>query len=328
MAKLQLGGGCTFCNAQLCQLRDDVFPDSKFQLFKQAPLLDAEWDSDTVLCINFNSILNSGNIGGYFSDIDHFKIYKKLSRQPELLEVYTTPQDQVGAIEDLVVGSRCPYTYYIRPIRVKEGEFSDKVGTTIKTRPYEIKDNIVRVMGLIPDEKRENAYYIDDKNTWHISLNAIDAGFTNTLAKTFNDTLNRYQKEVVTNGAYRTFDIEGLLGQFDCATNKYIDTYDDIVEWEQFMGSGELKLAVDIRGIITVGDIDTNSFQYNQNTDNTVSVKFSFRQLDDISNITVYGRQLPANPVYYDVLAEHTPRPLEVEEHRNDVATYLATPKE
>ena len=243
MAELTLHGGCTFCNAQLWQMNDNTVPSpSKIAGIKQMPLSDRKWDADTVLAINFNNALSSGNIEGYFQDVKYFKIFKKLSQQPELLDVFTTPTEHVGVIEDFMVGSRCPYTYYIRPIlqaKDAKGRTYEKVGTTVKSRPYELNDGIIRIIGLIQDEDDHDLFHIDSRNMWHISLNAVDAGFSNTIAKTFTDTLHKYQKETVGNGAYRTFDIEGLLGQYDCETNKYNDTYDDIVEWERFMSGGE-----------------------------------------------------------------------------------------
>ena len=332
MAELTLHGGCTFCNAQLWQMRDNTVPSpSKIAGIKQMPLSDRKWDADTVLAINFNNVLSSGNIDGYFQDVKYFKIFKKLSQQPELLDVFTTPTEHVGVIEDFMVGSRCPYTYYTRPIlqaKDAKGRTYEKVGTTVKSRPYELNDGIIRIIGLIQDEDNSDLYHIDNRNMWHISLNAVDAGFSNTIAKTFTDTLHKYQKETVGNGAYRTFDIEGLLGQYDCETNRYNDTYDDIIEWERFMSSGELKAAIDIRGIITIGDIDANSFQYNPNSNHTVSVKFSFRQFDDIANISIHGRQLPANPIYNDVLAEKMSAPLLENINRTDTLSYLTTPRE
>ena len=61
--------------------------------------------------------------------------------------------------------------------------------------------------------------------------------------------------------------ITGLLGKIDCSgDSQYIDTYDDIINWENFVSSNSLKMLIDLRGLITIGDTDANpTFQYDTN---------------------------------------------------------------
>ena len=100
--------------------------------------------------------------------------------------------------------------------------------------------------------------------------------------------------------------ITGLLGKIDCSgDNQYVDTYDDIINWENFVSSNSLKMLIDLRGLITIGDTDANpTFQYDTNDNHDVSVTFTFNQLNDIDTVDVLGMTLPINPLYYEYLAD------------------------
>lgn len=124
--------------------------------------------------------------------------------------------------------------------------------------------------------------------------------------KTFYQTQNAYGKATGGNRKQRTMSITGLLGKIDCSgDNQYVDTYDDIINWENFVSSNSLKMLIDLRGLITIGDTDANpTFQYDTNDNHDVSVTFTFNQLNDIDTVDVLGMTLPINPLYYEYLAD------------------------
>lgn len=327
MAQLTLHGGCVYANTQLKQIANNQINDTIIHNLKKTPFASSEWDNDTVLMLKFNENISAGNFEA--ENIKYFKIFKKFSNQPKLHHVFTTPIGHIGVIEDFVVGSKCPYTYYIYPVcqaYTDKGEPYDKISSPIISKPFEIQDGIIRVIGLIEDEDNPNEYYIDHNNVWHFSLNLSDTGFSNTMAKSYSDTLHKYPKETMGNGNYRTFSIEGLLGRIDCTTHEYIDTYDDIIEWEQFMSNSQLKMVIDLRGIVTIGNIESNSFKYETTGEHEINVSFNFRQLDDLDNIKIINRQIPANPLHFDVLADNTPVGLLSNAPENKLS-YLVVPK-
>lgn len=313
-ASLKLFGGCIYCNVMLKGTDSVYLSDNKIKKeLTEAPLKTQVWDENTVLCVNFNnSQLSGSNFEGSYGDVSHFKIYKTLGKQPKLYKVFTSLSANVSTVEDFSVGSACPYTYYIYSV-CKQKDGTETIGNVIQSAPITLNDGIVRIIGLIQDEKDFNTYYIDMNNIWNLSLNLSDTGFTNNMAKTFTDTMHQYPKEVKGNGNYRTFQINGLLGKYDCDANRYIDTYDDIIEWERFMNNNELKLAIDLRGIMTLGSIDSNSFEYEEIGSHEVSVNFSFKQLEDIEHVNIINRQLPANPLSYDILEDSAEIPLKAE---------------
>ena len=78
-----------------------------------------------------------------------------------------------------------------------------------------------------------------------------------------------------------------------------------IIEWENFAASSMPKMLIDVRGVITIGDIDVNpQFTYEQTPNHEVSVSFTFTQTNSIDDVDVLGRTLPINPLYYTYLAE------------------------
>lgn len=304
MASLNLYGGCAYCNVLLKNSTSTYLIESEKDNLTDNPFKDYVWDDDTVIAANFkNNSLSGSNFAGSYGNVSYFKIYKTFSNQPKLHEVFTTANANIGVIEDFTVGSACPYTYYIYPICQDENG-NETIGSIIESNPVELNDGIVRIIGLIQDEKDLDKYYIDLDNIWHFSLNISNTGFTNNMAKTYNDTLHQYQKEVKGNGNYRTFTVEGLLGKYDCEKHDYIDTYDDIIEWEKFMNNDQLKMAIDLRGIVSLGSIESNSFQYDEVGAQDVAVSFAFRQLEDLDHVTVINNQLPTNPTDTRVLVD------------------------
>lgn len=324
VAKLKLNGGCVYCNL-LLETTDSnyISSETKSQLTSN-PFIDYEWNDNTTLRINFNeNSLSGSNFDGTYGGVKYFKIYKTFSKQPKYHKVFTTKDIKSCIVEDFAVGSDCEYTYYLVPVCEVTDERGtyETVGSLVQSTPITLDDGIVRVIGLIQDkndfnnqdkndliqDKNDfNKYHIDTHNIWHFSLNLTNDGFTNNMAKTYTDTLHQYQKEIKGNGNYRTLSVQGLLGKYDCEAGEYVDTYDDIIEWEEFMNNDELKLLIDRRGIMSLGSIDSNSFQYETLDNHSVSVNFNFRQLEDINNVQIINRRLPVNPLNHNLLADNT----------------------
>lgn len=327
MAKLTLYGGCVYCNALLENTDSNYIDDSAKTQLTTNPFADHEWDDNTAIMLNFNNdSLSGSNSDGAYEGVKYFKIYKTFSNQPKYHKVFTTENAERCIIEDFAVGSACKYTYYLVPVCEVEDENGkyETVGSLVQSTPITLNDGVIRVIGLIQDETDFNKYYIDPHNIWHFALNITNEGFTNNMAKTYTDTFHQFQKEIKGNGNYRTLSIQGLLGKYDCEINDYIDSYDDIVEWEEFMNNDQLKLAIDLRGIMTLGSIESNSFQYETTGEHEISVNFSFRQLEDINNVDIINRQIPVNPFKNNLLADNSETAI-LSTEKNDISKFLAT---
>ncbi|MCC8172897.1 MAG: hypothetical protein LIO65_00390 [Odoribacter sp.] len=308
------------------QEESSALTDEELSEITENPFADIEWDSSCVIRANFNGTLSGSNFGSDYNNVQRYKIFKQFSEQPQLHKVYETSSADIGTIEDFIVGSKCAYTYYIYPIcevTDSDGNTYETVGTPLKSSPIELDDGTVRIIGLTQDEDDPYTYYVDVDNIWAITYNLSDTGFTNNMSKTYSDTFNRYPKETIGNENYRSISIEGLLGRYDCTKDKYIDTYDDIIEWENFMKSSSLKAAIDLRGVVTLGNIDSNSFKYDDTDASTVSANFTFKELDDMDNITIINRSLPLNPITYNLLATSDSLGVATAE-----VTYVSVPKE
>lgn len=301
MASVKIYGGCLYDNLIL-----NEYDANEEEAIIKSSFEDNQWSQNTVFCANFNdenTLLSGSNFAGGFENIKKFKIYKKLSNQPQFHLVYNSEDVNCRVVEDFIVGDNCRYEYYIYPVCEKKGV--PTISSPMKTEPITLDSGKVRVIGLIQDADNPDLYTIDENNVWCLDLNVVNEGFTNHMSKTFNDTLHAYQKEVQGNGNYRVFPLNGLLGKIDCTTGEYVDTYDDIIEWENFMNNGNLKVVVDLRGIITPGDFESNSFKYEYGA-KAVSISCNFRQLNDINHITISAIPYDINPVRYTYLQDAT----------------------
>lgn len=325
MAEVTLYGNNMFCNAIIKKTENINDLSAEIKKFKDIPFVNNEWDSNSVLNVLFyNDSISGSNFSGDFSNIKHFEIYKKYSNQEKLYKVASTVSSSNCIVEDFVVGNKCPYTYYIFPICTDEN--GEVMGTLLRSDSIELSDNIIRVIALEVDENDYNKYYIDQSNIWNIYIDVEDNGFQNNMARSYNDTLNKYQKEIVGNGSYRTHSIKGSLSKIDCDKKEFTSSYDDIIEWEKFINSSCLKLLIDLRGIVTIGSIESNSCEYDQNADFDVNVNFTFRELDDIDHVEIINPQLIINPIYNNLLADVNPDIL-LSTETNETNCALVIPK-
>lgn len=323
MASVTLYGGCSYCNLLLKENNGTTLSDEDKSVLTTSPFNGYEWDKNTVMNAPFSSDLSGSNFAGGFQNISRFKIYKKLGNQPKFHKIYDSDNVNMRVVEDYIVGDKCSYEYYIYPV-CEDSNGSEVVSSPIKTDSISLNSGRVRIIGLIQDEEDSSVYSIDLNNVWGLDLNLTNEGFTSNTKKTFSDTLHAYQKETHGNGNYRTFSLQGLLGKYDCFSSEYIDTYDDIIEWENFINSNQLKVIIDLRGIITPGDIESNSFTYELNG-KIVSVNFNFRQLDDLEHMTILAEPCITNPIYNSFLADVNGLYLQSDEDTSDTKnlTYL-----
>ena len=306
MAKVKLFGGVTY-NA--FGVDEGSHSDDLKETLTQA-YGNYSWNSNTKLLANFNDTLSGSNFDGSYENIDHFQVYKTLGEQDTLHKVCQTENPTQRLIEDFAVGDLCDYQYYIFGICNNTMDVNG-VQVNIKTISPLVSDKIqlhrgtVSVIGLVPTEE-DNIYTIDEDNIWQLDINLTNDGYTLNTDKTFYQTQNAYGKATGGNRKQRTMSITGLLGKIDCSgDSQYIDTYDDIINWENFVSSNSLKMLIDLRGLITIGDTDANpTFQYDTNDNHDVSVTFTFNQLNDIDTVDVLGMIVPINPLYYEYLSD------------------------
>lgn len=309
MAYLKLYGGATY---HVAGVDEGVCAnDTNFkQSFEQTKLAFYPWREKTKLLANFNGHLAGSNFDGGFSDVKNFKLYKTIGKSQKLHKVYETENSYQRIIEDFTIGDLCDYQYYLYPVcknqtQVNGNDIEVETIYPIEMKPFQIHNGTIVVAGLVKDESSENSYRIDENNVWHLQLNVKNEGYTLNTDKTFYQTQNVYGKSTGGNRKQRTIPISGLLGKINCETQQYEDCYDYIVEWENFASSNCLKMLIDLRGIITIGDIEINpSFVYDTTPNKSVSVSFDFIQLNSLDNIDVLGRHLYVNPLYYMLLEE------------------------
>ena len=306
MAKLTLYGGATYNLAGINEnvdLTDQSFRD----MFDANKCGDYQWLSNTKLLANFNENLSGSNFGGDFGNIVRFEVYKTIGEKSRLHKVCTTSNALQRVVEDFTVGDLCDYQYFVyavceNAIKVDDKEVKVETIVPIVSEIIQLNTGVVSVIGL--KEAGDNTYIIDENNVWQIRYNLENTGYTLNTDKTFYQTQHTYGKSSGGNRKQRSIPISGLLGKIDCSTQEFYDTYDYIIDWETFVASNTPKMLIDLRGIITIGDIDVNpQLSYQDTSKHEASVSFTFIQLNSIDNVDVLGRILPVNPLYYTYLA-------------------------
>ena len=247
------------------------------------------------------------------SYITGFKVYKTLGDSNKLYEVANIAGTAYTILEDFAVGDNCKYKYYIYPQIAKS---TAAVGNwyEIFTQEITLKEGVNKVFGL--KKLEDKVYEVDTSWVWRLYLNLSDTGYTINNDKTFYDTLSRYNQEYVGNRKYITKSISSLIGSIDCSTGaEYIDTYDMLVSWNEFVTSPSLKCLIDSRGLILPGNFEANpSVEYLDSSESQATAKFNWRQKSDLDIIKIYGTLLPFNPLRNEYLFTLDGKSLESED--------------
>ena len=304
---VKLYGGCTYHLFGIDEESQSDNDEFKRQ-FIDVKLGSYPWKASTKLLANFNDNINGGNYGGSFSNVKGFKVYKTIGETDKLYKVCETTSPLQRIVEDFTVGDLCDYQYYIyaicdNVIDVDGTKTHVETLSPIISKPIKLHRGVISIIGLVETDK--NTYSIDENNVWQLQLNVTNDGYTLNTDKTFYQTQSAFGKMSGGRRKQRSIPMKGLLGKIDCSAGDYMDTYDHIIDWENFTASSNMKMLIDLRGIITLGDIDINpSFSYEETANHEVSVSFTFNQLNSIDNADVLGRMLPINPLYYTYLSD------------------------
>lgn len=269
-------------------------------------LNDDVWNAnDNVVLANMNNSI-AGNGADYgFKDIIYFKVYKTIGKNnTKLYHIYNTKNLAETKIKDYIVGDDCSYRYYIYPVcsKVLNGVTVETISQPFSSNEMVINDRVLSIVGLEPlseeeakqySDNSDNVYRVGKNNIWLLSLNLKDSGTVLNTNKVFSDTLNRYRQETGTSRSYKTKNVTSLLGKIDCASMKYVDTFEKLEAWDEFCRNSSLKALVDIRGRIMIGDIDNNpTIEYGTTFNKEANVSFAFTELTDIDNIIIIGESI------------------------------------
>ena len=261
-----------------------------------------KWQNNSVLLSNIiNPTTGNGTLSGNGSDyqfdgIKKFIVYKTIGNSNDkMYKVYETANGSEKWCEDYIVGDMCEYKYYIYPILYNDNDNYETVNQPFETNKILIDTGSLTVAGLIQDG---DIFKVDTNCVWKFSANISDGGTTLNTNKNFIDTSNSYQQESAATRAYKTKSVTALIGNIDCSSRKFVDTFEMLEAWDEFCASSSLKVLIDLRGRIMLGDIDNNpSISYETNSHlKEASVNFTFRELDNINNVTILSPKTE-NPI-------------------------------
>ncbi len=282
-------------NADIPQNEEDG-SNSYLTNIKNIGLGDSSWNNTSVMLANMNNSIAGNGADYQFANIERFRVYKIIGNDNQkLYKIYETSNPNERKIKDYIVGDECDYTYYIYPIcnDTINNVNVEIISQPIVSEPIKLNSRTLSLMGLIADKENENCYHIDTNEIWLFSLNVKDGGTILNTNKLFSDTMNRYQQKTDGNRVHKSKSVTALLGNIDCTTKQYSDTFEKLEAWDNFCESSALKVLVDIRGRIIVGDIDNSpSIEYGNNFNKEATVSFSFVELTDINQIVILGEKI------------------------------------
>lgn len=299
MGSLKINGGI---NIARVHIENATYSDDYNSNIQALKLNDDSWRNTSVVLANMNQSLAGNGLDYQFEGIDRFKVYKTIGKdKSNLYEVYETASSNERVVTDRIVGDFRDYKYYIYPI-CKEGEF-ETVSQPFASDSIQIDTGRLFVIGL--EWQHENVYKVDKNNIWRFTLNIKDNGTTLNTNKLFSDTQNQYKQMT---GSFRGYNtkttISALLGEIDCTDAQYVEDIEKIEAWEKFCKSNKLKLLIDTKGRIFVGEIDNNpSIEYGKSLSMESTVTFSFVELNSFESITVLGELYEDTVVVEDVNA-------------------------
>ena len=299
MGNFKINGGV---NIARVHVENATYNDTYSSDMQSLKLNDDTWRNTSVVLANMNQSLAGNGLDYQFEGIDRFKVYKTIGKdKSKLYKVYETASSDERTITDCIIGDSRDYKYYIYPI-CKEGEF-ETVSQPFASDPIQIDTGRLFVIGL--EWQHENVYKVDKNNIWRFTLNIKDNGTTLNTNKLFSDTQNQYKQMT---GSFRGYNtkttISALLGEIDCTDTQYVEDIEKIEAWEKFCKSNKLKLLIDTKGRIFVGEIDNNpSIEYGKSLSMESTVTFSFVELNSFESITVLGELYEDTVVAEDVNA-------------------------
>ena len=254
-------------------------------------LSDSKWESNSVMLANMNDTLSGNGADYQFKNIKRFKVYKHIgNNNDKLYHVYETNSGNERTVDDYTIGDMCDTQYFVYPVCTKEinGVSVEVISQPLVSEKISTNKGILSVIGLI--RKDENEYDIDLNNIWSFSLNLEDGGSTLNTNKAFSDTMNRYQQATGSFRAYKTKPVSSLLGNISCKNMQYKDSFEKIEAWDDFCCNNELKLLVDTRGRIFIGEIDNSpTSAYGETLYREITINFNFRELTDINTVKING---------------------------------------
>lgn len=279
------------------------------------------WGRNTKLLATFNNSLSGSNVGKSLSEITKFKICKTIGDADDKLhEVFVSDfyfdsiKDNYSLtsariIEDFACGNACKTQYYVFPIARKpvylngHERIMDFVYAPSVSNVVEETANHVSIIGLIATDS-PTVFDVDLNNVWCFRLGVSNKGTTLNMDKTIHNTQYPYAKISSGNRKYDNGTVSGMIGRYDCNESKYIESFELFNEWESFAVSNIPKLMIDIKGRLFICDIDSTDFSYGDSYPYLTTVNFSFQQIASINDVTIHGRKLRFNPLYYQYLAD------------------------
>lgn len=279
-SKINIHGHCdlNYVWSKVSVSEDDIVA------LKESGVHSPTWDSDTYFLVDFNSNLNGGDetlrgIDGYY--IYSQEIGKTVRRFIDKVDETCTH------IKDYSVKNRSSYRYFIIPSRVD----SDTPCEEIETETVEMNTVVASIVGLTPTGK-SNTYTVDSTDVWNFSLNGEMEDFKPQYNKNIINTIGRFPKVYGDKTAYLTGGGSFLLGSATCEVIDYInDDIEKINKWVDFCNNGKPKLFRDMKGHVILCDITETSYNYEGKLQlMPTTVSFTFTQIGDASNISVYGK--------------------------------------
>ena len=258
--------------------------DEQLTSISQNGVQSPSWNSDTVLLASFKSGISADCFDDTY-EIIGYKVQRKNTKENKtyLVGNFTNTQTQ---IEDYNVANANLYQYIVTPIlKVEEHE---KIGTPIATETIAASHDLWTIIDLIPTDSK-NMYRADKNNMWSFNCGIKSNPLKPNYQKHYSDGFGVFPKGFYSDVDYLTGGLQAYIGDIDCGGDYSFDDVKKIEKWRKFCNTGNLKLLSTPQGLIIPCDIQDTSFEVEYDVENMpTTVSFSFIQLQDAENISVY----------------------------------------
>lgn len=126
-------------------------------------------------------------------------------------------------------------------------------------------------------------------NHWSFALDLTADSIVQNQDISIHESLSKFPQRTIGKNNYVTGGITCLLGNIDCQTEDYVDNYDKVVKWNQFITQDCPFMLKSPKGDVWVVTIDSSTERSYEQLSSQIptQITFKYTQIDDIKNIIV-----------------------------------------
>lgn len=265
--------------------KEGISTNDEIDIVVESGICTQTRDSKTITLATFVSNLSASE-SSTAQTVYGYKI-QRLNTKEDILYKVADLDGDILRIQDYNIPNKNSFKYYITPIFVVND--IQTLGSPIVTDTITTDWIAWSVVGMNPTTTKD-VYTVDEDQIWSFDLNVESDPVAPKYDKTYQEGFGRFAKAGYGDRNYIESGVKHLLGAVS-QNGEYInDNIQMLEKWEQFCNNGQLKLLKNRKGRVLPIDIkDTSSQDMDDVEDQVTTISFSYLQLADNKEISVYG---------------------------------------